>query len=229
MMTANLLPSSARERLKRDHLVGGALALLIQAVFVLLVLLSPSHHTKLASLPPESILLIPPLAIPAPTTIDARGPRRRRTAAPALIPVPPPIVAPPAPTTSLAPPSGLAGFGRSLFGCAPERYADLTPDERAHCPKPGEGLAKNDDRDLNTPPRSRAKLEAMWQEKWDEDHWVPGPCPPGDRLAVLCLLDQAIAENRRAAAAWDKIAEDRAAALKPKSPPAPPPFHRDGK
>lgn len=229
MMTANLLPSSARERLKRDHLVGGALALLVQAVFVLLVLLSPSHHTKLASLPPESILLIPPLAIPVPTTIDARGPRRRRTAAPALIPVPPPIVAPPAPTTSLAPPSGLAGFGRSLFGCAPERYADLTPDERAHCPKPGEGLAKNDDRDLNTPPRSRAKLEAMWQEKWDEDHWVPGPCPPGDRLAVLCLLDQAIAENRRAAAAWDKIAEDRAAALKPKSLPAPPPFHRDGK
>jgi hypothetical protein len=129
----------------------------------------------------------------------------------------------------LAPPSGLAGFGRSLFGCAPEQYADLTPDERAHCPKPGEGLAKNDDRDLVTPPRSRAKLEAMWQEQWDEDHWVPGPCPPSERPAVLCLLDQAIAENRRAQAAWDKIAADRAAALKPKPPPVPPPLRRDGK
>ena len=229
MTTASLQPSSARDRLKRDHLVGGALALLVQAIFLLLVLLSPSHHTRRARLPPESILLIPPLAVPAPTTIDARGPRKRRTAAPVLNSVPPPIVAPPAPSTPLAPPSGLAGFGRSLFGCTPEHYADLTSDERAHCPKPGEGLAKNDDRDLVTPPRRRAKLQAMWQEQWDEDHWVPGPCPPGDKPAALCLLDQAIAENRRTQAAWDKIAEDRAAALKPKPSPVPPPFRRDGK
>jgi len=227
MTTANSPLSAARDGLNRDHVVGGALALLVQALFVLLVLLSPSHHTRLASLPPEAILLIPPLAVPAPTTIDARGPRRRRT--PALIPVPPPLIAPPSAAPSLAPPSGLAGFGRSLFGCAPERYAELTPDERAHCPKPGEGLAKNDDRDLVTPPRSRAKLQAMWQEQWDEDHWVPGPCPPGDKPAALCLLDQAIAENRRTQAAWDKIAEDRAAALKPKPSPVPPPFRRDGK
>jgi hypothetical protein len=213
----------------KQRAFGATLALSVQAIFLLLVLLSPSHHARLASLPPESILLIPPLAVPAPSTIDARGPRRRRAAAAALIPVPPPIITPPAPTTSLAPSSGLAGFGRSLFGCAPEHYADLTPDERAHCPKPGEGLAKNDDRDLVTPPRSRAKLEAMWQEQWDEDHWVPGPCPPSDRPVVLCLLDQSIAENRRAEAAWDKIAEDRAAALKPKPPPVPPPFRRDGK
>jgi hypothetical protein len=218
--------SDARDRLRLDRTAGAALALSVQVIFLLLVLLSTSHQTQRAGLPPESILLIPPLALPAPTTIDARGPRRRRTPAPALVPVPPPIVAPPAPTTSLAPPSGLAGFGRSLFGCAPERYAELAPDERAHCPKPGEGLARNDDRDLVTPPRSRAKLEAMWQEKWEEDHWVPGPCPPSDRPAVLCLLDQTIAENRRAATAWDKIAEDRAAALKPK-PLVPPPFRRE--
>jgi len=202
--------------------LGATLALSVQAIFVLLVLLSPPHQTRHARLRPESILLIPPLAVAAPTIIDARGPRRRRAAAPALVPVPPPLVAPSAPTTSPAPPSELAGFGRSLFGCTPEHYADLTPDERAHCPKPG------DDRDLATPPRSRAKLEAMWQEKWDEDHWMPGPCPPGDKPAALCLLDQAIAENRRAAAAWDKIAADRAAALKP-NPLVPPPFRRDSK
>ncbi len=208
--------------------LGAALALSVQAIFLLLVLLSPSHHVGLASLPPESILLISPLAVPAPFTIDARGPRRRRSAAPALVPVPPPVIAPPSAAPSLAPPSGLAGFGRSLFGCAPERYANLTPDERALCPKPSEGLAKNDDRDLVTPPRSHTKLEAMWQEKWDEDHWMPGPCPPGDRPAVLCLLNQTVAENRRAAAAWGKIAVDRAAALKPKLL-VPPPFRRDGK
>jgi hypothetical protein len=212
----------------KQRSLGAALALSVQAIFLLLVLLSPSHRARLASLPHESLLLIPPLAISAPTTIDARGPRKRRMAAPVPVPVPPLIVAPPAPTSSLAPPSGLAGFGRSLFGCTPEHYADLTPDERAHCPKPGEGLAKNEDRDLDSVPRSHAKLEAMWQEKWDEDHWVPGPCPPGDRPAVLCLLDQAIAENRRAAAAWDKIAQDRATALKPK-PLVPPPFRWDGK
>jgi hypothetical protein len=203
--------------------LGATFALSVQAIFLLLVLLSPSHHARLASPPPESILLIPPLAVPAPTTIDARGPRRRRTPAPALVLVPPPIVAPPTAAAPLAPPSGLAGFGRSLFGCTPEHYADLTPDERAHCPKPGEGLAKNEDRDLNTPPRSRAKLEAMWQEQWDEDHWVPGPCPPSDKPAALCLMEQAVAQNRRAKAAWDKIAEDRAAALKPK-PLVPPPL-----
>jgi hypothetical protein len=36
------------------------------------------------------------------------------------------------------------------------------------------------------------------------------------------------ARDRRAQAAWDKIAEDRAAALKPK-PLVPPPFRRKGK
>ena len=38
-------------------------------------------------------------------------------------------------------PSDLRGFGRTLFGCAPEHYADLPPEEREHCPKPGESLA----------------------------------------------------------------------------------------
>ena len=66
MMTASLPPSGVRDRLKRDHLVGAVLALLVQAGFLLLVLLSPSHHTRLASLPPETILLFPPLAVPAP-------------------------------------------------------------------------------------------------------------------------------------------------------------------
>jgi hypothetical protein len=125
----------------------------------------------------------------------------------------------------LAPPSGLAGFGRSLFGCAPEQYANLTQDQRAHCPKPGEGLAKNDDRDLLTPPRSHAKMEAMWQEQWAEDHWAPAPCLPSDSIPVaVCLLGQSIAENRRRQAAWEKIAADRAADLKPRPPPVPIPF-----
>jgi len=67
---------SARDRLKSDHVVGGALALLVQAIFALLVLLSPSHSTRPASLARETLLFFPPLVVPAPSTIDARGPRR---------------------------------------------------------------------------------------------------------------------------------------------------------
>jgi hypothetical protein len=119
-----------------------------------------------------------------------------------------------------APPSGIAGFGRSLFGCAPEHYADLPPEERAHCPKPGEGLAINQPPDLLNPPKSRAKDEALWLEQQAEDHWVPAACPPGDPGAVAhCLLQQSIAENRRRQAAWQKISDDKAARLQePKRP-----------
>jgi hypothetical protein len=35
------------------------------------------------------------------------------------------------------------------------------------------------------------------------------------------------ARDRRAQAAWDKIAKERASALKPKPPPVPPPFRRE--
>jgi hypothetical protein len=211
--------------------LGATLALCVQAMFLLLVLLSPSHPAKIAGLAHETILLLAPLAVPAPSTIDARGPRRRRTTAPALVPIPPTIAAPPSAAGPPAAPSGLAGFGQSLFGCAPERYASLTPDQRAHCPKPGEGLAKNDDRDLNNPPRSRAKLEAMWQEQWDEDHWVPGACLPGGGpgATAMCMMAQGRGENHRTIAAWEKIADDKAAALKPKPPPVPPALRRDGK
>jgi hypothetical protein len=202
--------------------LGAALALLVQAGFVLLVLLSPHSHRS-ASLPRETILLFPPRVAPAPSTIDARGPRRKRSIAPGLTPVPPPAVTPPSAAPSLAPPSGLAGFGRSLFGCTPENYAALTPDEREHCPKPGEGLARNNDRELLTGPRGHAKDEAMWQEKWAEDHWVPVACLPGagPGATAQCLMAQGRDENHRAAAAWDKIATDRAAAAKAKAPPLP--------
>jgi hypothetical protein len=207
----------------KQRSLGAALALAVQAGFVLLVLLSPSHPTRQANQPRETILIFPPLAIPAPSTIDARGPRKKRITAPALIPVPPPVVAPPSTAPSLAPPSGMAGFGRSLFGCTPERYASLSPEERSHCPKPGEGLAHNNDQELITGPRSRAKDEAMWQEKWDEDHWVPAACLPGGGpgTTAQCLMQQGMAENHRAAAAWAKIAADRAAAAKPNPPSLP--------
>jgi len=200
----------------RGRTLGATLALLVQAGFLSLVLLSPSRPARpLAGLAHETILLLRPLTTPKAATIDARGPARRaKNTLPIIVPV-----VPPSATPSLAPPSGLAGFGQALFGCAPEHYADLTPDQRAHCPKPGEGMAKNDDKDLGAEPRSHAKYEARWQEQWAEGHWAPAPCLPAGETVALCLLGQSIAENRRRQAAWSKIAEDEAAALQePKRP-----------
>jgi hypothetical protein len=202
----------------RGRALGAALALLVQALFLSMVMLSPSRPR--INLPHEAFFLLRPLAKPAPTTIDARSiasPRPRKVAPVIVVPT-----LPLATTPSLAPPSGLAGFGQTLFGCAPEHYADLTPDERARCPKPGEGLAKNDDKDPLSEPKSHAKYEARWQEQWSEDHWVPAPCLPGSESVAQCLIDQAQAENRRTQAAWNKIAADEAAATRTKPPPIPP-------
>jgi hypothetical protein len=195
---------------------GAILALLVQFSFLLLVLLTPSHPLR-PVIEKETLLLLPPLAPPKPVTIDARAPSVFSTAPPV---VPPPPYSPPAMIAPLAPPSGIAGFGRSLFGCAPEHYADLTPDERAHCPKPGEGMAVNQPPDLLAPPKSHAKDEALWLEQYAEDHYVPAICPPSNTPIGFCVLHQAIAENRRRQEAWQKITEEKAARLQePKRPP----------
>ena len=197
MTTASLPPSGVRDRLKRDHLVGGVLALLVQAGFLLLVLLSPSHSTRPASLARETLLFFPPLAA-APSTIDARGPRRKRIAPSDTLAVPP-IASPPAAASPLAPPSGLAGFGQTLFGCAPEHYADLTPDQRAHCPKPGEGLANLEQPDLMGMP-SHVKDNARWANAMAHKQTLP--MLPGGMLfplvALGAVLDGSIAEPHSA-------------------------------
>jgi len=198
MTTASLQPSNARDRLKRDHLVGGALALLVQAIFLLLVLLSPSHSIRPASPARETLLFFPPLAVLAPITIDARGPRRKRIAPSATLPVPP-MAPPPAAASPLAPPSDLAGFGRALFGCAPEHYADLTPDRRAHCPKPGEGLANKEQPDLMGMP-SHVKDNVRWANAMAHKQVLP--MLPGGMLfplvALGAVLDGSIAEPHSA-------------------------------
>jgi hypothetical protein len=48
-----------------------------------------------------------------------------------------------------------------LFGCAPEKYAELSPEDRKHCPKPGEGLAVNPPPDL-LDDKSHVKDGARW-------------------------------------------------------------------
>jgi hypothetical protein len=183
---------------------GAVLALLVQISFVLMIFLSrpaPYRHTPAH----ETILLLHPLPKTTSQTIDARGAAPRRVT-PAPIPVLPNIAQSP-----LAPPSGIAGFGHSLFGCAPEKYADLPPDEKAHCPKPGEGMAINQPPDLLTPPKSHAKDEALWLEEQAEKRWST-ECA-GALEVAKCMIRQGWAESSRAAAARQKIADDKAAAL----------------
>ncbi|HEX4272984.1 MAG TPA: hypothetical protein VHZ32_16450, partial [Rhizomicrobium sp.] len=169
-----------------------------QAGFLLLVLLSPSHSMRPAGPARETLLFFPPLAVPAPSTIDARGARRKRIAPSDAQPLPP-IASPPVAASPLAPLSGLAGFGQALFGCAPEHYADLTPDQRAHCPKPGEGLANKEQPDLMGTP-SHVKDNARWANAMAHKQTLP--MLPGGMLfplvALGAVLDGSIVEPNSA-------------------------------
>ena len=106
---------------------------------------------------------------------------------------------PPVAASPPAPPSDLAAFGQALFGCAPEHYADLTPDQRGHCPKPGEGLAKNEQPDLMGMP-SHVKDNARWANAMAHKQTLP--MLPGGMLfplvALGAVLDGSIAEPHSA-------------------------------
>jgi len=181
-----------RDRLTRDHLAGGVPALLVQAGFLLLVLLPPSHFIGPVSPEHETLLFFAPRSAPVPSTIDARIPRQKHIAPTFSVS---PNVSPPVAASPLAPPSGLAGFGQALFGCAPEHYADLTPDQRAHCPKPGEGLASKEPSDLIDAP-SHVKDNARWANVMARKQILP--MLPGGMLfplvALGAVLDGSISE-----------------------------------
>lgn len=190
--------SSASERLNcrqtlGERAQGAVLALLVQASFLLMVLLSPSRLAPPHNPARETILLLHPLPKIPSQTIDARGAALRRPA-PMQIPILPNF-APPV----LAPPSGIIGFGRSLFGCPPERYADLPPDEKAHCPKPGEGLAVNQPPDLMGGP-SHVKDNPRWANAMAHKQTLP--MLPGGMLfplvALGAVLDGSISEPNSA-------------------------------
>jgi len=140
-MTVYWMPSIARD-VTQTRFLGAALALLVQACLIAAAFLALTQPVVLPRVIQREMTLWlrtlhrgTPQA--APRTIDARGPSRAR--------ITPEIKLPQAPSSLPAPAgpdaSGLRAFGRALFGCAPERYAELSPEDRAHCPKPGEGLA----------------------------------------------------------------------------------------
>jgi hypothetical protein len=108
--------------------VGLALVLLLPVLLLLSILHNLVQPVTRARLMRELTFVLPPLprAKPLPEAGVAAAPARR--------PAPPPLyVLPQAPPSPEAAPD-IRSFGQSLFGCAPQRYAEMTEAERAHCP-----------------------------------------------------------------------------------------------
>jgi hypothetical protein len=132
MMMASLQPSSAVDLLTR-RAVGALLAMAVQALLIAALLLWAVPPVSLPRTEREMIFRLAP-SVPPPMRIIGMpaAPARRPVATPA------PSTAAPSPS---APPADIAGFGQSLFGCAPENYGRLPPEALARCMKQGGNMA----------------------------------------------------------------------------------------
>lgn len=200
----------------QSRITGGLLALLVQAALIAGAILSLTRPAFLPR-PHETILILraKPQVEPRVIRIDARGPQPARVSP--MSPIAPRQNQPSEnPSSATAP--DFRGFARSLFGCAPEHYAELSPEDRAHCPKPGKGLAREPD--LAIPPRSHAKDEPYWQEQFRRARVSYGICSGGAVTTAQCLLEQDRAEHQREQEFDRQEADRKAAALQqPQHPP----------
>jgi hypothetical protein len=206
----------------RDRLPSAVLALAVQAGFILAFLHALPLMAPPKQLAHELTFFLPRLAPkPLPARPQAAPPA---TAWPVF--VPPPLLSLPAPSAPSpnAPSNALRNFGRALFGCAPETYSSLTPQQKAACPRPGEGVAIQEAPDpLNT--RVRAKDEAVWQEQFRIKHLPMADCPPSDSW-MNCSLTQNRIEDTREKQTAKELAYQKEKALQPPPPPLPPVGHR---
>jgi hypothetical protein len=123
---------------------GLVLVALLHLLLLLAALTGLVQPVTRARLVRELTFVLPPLPKAAPS-----APGAGVATAPARRPAPPPLyVLPGAPPSPEAAPD-IQSFGHELFGCAPERYADMTEDQRAHCPQQ---FAMPDPARLSDPP-----------------------------------------------------------------------------
>jgi hypothetical protein len=73
----------------------------------------------------------------------------------------------------------LHNLGQGLFGCAPQTWSSLTPQQRALCPRPGEGVAQDATKMPN--PTDRVK---------DEKHWAAELEKRNSPLVDTCMTFQ---------------------------------------
>ena len=196
-----------------DRLFGSALALLLQAGFLLLLfqsvhLLTPRQHGAR-----ELTLFLPRL-------ITRRSePVAPRSAISPAIAVPRPKKPFPLAPPTTAPQAGLRGFGQSLFGCKPENYPNLSPEQRKACPRPGERVQRSEENEVLNP-KERSKDAALWQEGIDERNWAPTECQGNVALVIECQT-QAIHDERMRrdkAHSYIDLAHSKARASLPKLP-----------
>jgi hypothetical protein len=147
---------------RSDRLVGAALSVAVQAVLIGLLIFPHSPPASVVKTARELIFILPRLEKAPPPK-----PARVRPSSPApTLPLPAvPPNAPPINSNSVpaAPsPDQLRALGQGIFGCAPETWSSLTPEQLAHCSRPGEGVAAKDGTKLPATP-SHVKDEAHWR------------------------------------------------------------------
>lgn len=189
-------------------------AILVQIGLVLLFAHSfaPGKPQQVAR---EMMLMLRPILRPTAPAPQARMPRMIVPQVSAM----PPILNDKAIGVAPAPPSALEGIGRALFGCAPQRYGQLTREEQLRCPPPGEGLARAPDADLLTPPKSHSRDAVMWAEVVAARNFMPN-CM-GLNSTRDCMMRQGREERRRAKQAMAEYDFERARRNTPPPPPKP--------
>lgn len=121
------------------------LVLLLHLLALALILQSVTRHTR-PHVARETILrFLPLLPRNEDTAVPTEAPAPSRAIAPPIIALPPVTTAPSAPDVQ--------ALGRSLFGCAPENLANLSPQDRGRCIT---GMLKPAEPDLIAP-RSHVK------------------------------------------------------------------------
>lgn len=170
-----------------ERIAGAVLAVAMQAGFLALLILSRPVFAPPPNAAHELTFILPRLEPEA-------APLPLRTA-PLFAPMPavrlpPPPMAPPGASVpdmhALPATPDLRALGQSIFGCRVDLWANLTAEQRARCPRPGEGVAIQDAPNLMGT-RSHVKDEAHWEDEWAREK-SPPLLPCGGFVDVLCLL-----------------------------------------
>jgi cell division septation protein DedD len=196
-----------------DRLIGSAAAIALQAGFLLLLLQSVHILHPPAKLARELTLILPRLRSQPPQQQAAP-----RALSPPIVQTPSAVPLPPPPEDAAPSTADVQGLGRALFGCAPEAYANLSLEDRAHCPKPGVNTPPTAEEELY--PKSHSKDAATWQEDLDERHHDSTVCF-GAALVAQCMVEAEQAEHQRAASVRQQIESDKRKAQMPAGPPVP--------
>lgn len=124
--------------------------------------------------------------------------------------------------TAAMPPSALEGIGRALFGCAPERYGQLTGPEQLRCPAPGQAAQHSVGAGMADMPESQSRDALLWAENLAAREFMPACSDPGAGNGVSservgrCVMRQTLDQSLRARQVKAQV--DYARARRPAEP-----------